>query len=265
MTDHPLNLDTYFARIGYHGPTNRSLETLRQLHKQQSFTIPFENLDIHLGRPIKIDPASIVAKLVDEKRGGYCYELNGLFELVLERLGFTYTTLAARNAMSPSVQKSHKLLLVNVEQQSWLADVGFSGIGLVEPIPFEPETEFHQYNDTFRVKAIAPPVYHFQRKLPDGWQSLYTFTLEEYYPADYRMMNYFNSTSPDSMFTNRRMCGIPTPEARVLLTNFELKIRTANETITRHIENEDAYREALVTYFGIVLPTDSTLKPLLPV
>jgi N-hydroxyarylamine O-acetyltransferase len=264
MPDTPLNLEAYFERIQYHGPTHRSSETLCQLHRQQAFTIPFENLDIHLGRPINIDPARIVAKLVDEKRGGYCYELNGLFELVLENLGFPFTPLAARNAMSgpPYRQKSHKLLLVEVEQRPWLADLGFSGIGLIEPIPFVLDTEFRQSNDTFRLQAAENGVYHLQRKLAEEWQSLYAFTLEMYYPADYCMMNYFNSTSPNSAFTNQRTCAMPTPEARILLSNFELKIRSANETITRHIENEDAYREALQTYFEIVLPHGTTLKAL---
>ncbi len=98
------------------------------MHRQQAFTVPFENLDIYRGRPIHIDPTSILAKLVDEKRGGYCYEVNGLFELLLERLGFPCTTPAARNAMSgpPYMQKSHKLLPIEVEQRSWLADRGLA-------------------------------------------------------------------------------------------------------------------------------------------
>lgn len=262
MSATPFNLEAYFERIRYDGPVHCSAEALCQLHRQQAFTIPFENLDIHLGFPITLDPAHLVAKLVDGKRGGYCYELNGLFELVLERLNFPFTTLAARNIMSgpPYPQKSHKVLLVEVEQRAWLVDLGFGGTGLIEPIPLVVDTEFRQSSETFRLRVGENAVYHLQRKLPEGWQSLYAFTLEVYYPADYRMMNYFNSTSPDSMFTCQRICAMPTPEARILLTDFELKIRSASGTIIRQIENEQAYREVLLSYLGIVLPDGATLK-----
>lgn len=264
MSRNSFNLDAYLERIHYHGPVDRSFETLRQVHRQQALNIPFENLAIHLGDSIQIDPDSIVAKLVDSRRGGYCYELNGLFELFLSSLGFSFTTLAARNAMSgpPYVQKSHKLLLVEADGQRWLVDLGFSGIGLLEPVPLQLDTEFHQCIDTFRLQAAENALYHFQRLVPEGWQSLYMFTLEEYYPADYRMMNYFNSTSPASAFVQRRTCGIPTPEARITLVNFELKIRTASGTIVKQIEDDNAYRATLEQYFGIVLAEGAGFRPL---
>lgn len=266
MPGNPFDLDAYFARIQYHGPTACSLETLRQMHRQQALTIPFENLNIHLGLPINLEAEQIVTKLVHERRGGYCYELNGLFELAIKHLGFTYTCLAARNAMSgpPYVQKSHKLLLVEIERQPWIADVGFSGIGLIEPVPLELGREFRQCNDILRFTAGPAHSYYLQRKVVDGWQSFYLFTLEEHYPADYRMMNYFNSTSPDSTFLKRRLVAISTVDARIMLTNFELKIRTTSETTTCQLADEHEYLEALRCYFGIELPAGIAFKPLPP-
>src|SRR5579884_1232622 len=116
MSENPFRLDAYLERIRYNGPLSLSADTLRRLHRAQVMSIPFENIDIFLGRPIQIDPTSLFTKLVEKRRGGYCYELNGLFLMALQHLGFTATPLAARvfNGETFS-QKSHRLTLVEID------------------------------------------------------------------------------------------------------------------------------------------------------
>jgi N-hydroxyarylamine O-acetyltransferase len=188
MSDSPFHLDAYLERIRYTGPLSASAETLRCLHRAQVMSIPFENLNVFLGRPVRLDPLSLVAKLSEERRGGYCYELNGLFMMALQRLGFTVIPLAARVFHGQTLtQKSHRLTLVEVEGRRWLADVGFGGNSLIEAIPFELASAFPQRLDTYRLKADTKLGFVLQHKLEDQWRNLYTFSLEEYYLADYQI------------------------------------------------------------------------------
>ena len=135
------------------------------MHARRS---PFENLDIFLARPISLDPASLIHKLVDERRGGYCHELNGLFLLVLRHLGFTVTPLAARVfADELPIQKSHQMMLVEVSGERWLADTGFGSNGLIEAIPLELEREFPQHLERFRLQADPNLGFVLQHHLAD--------------------------------------------------------------------------------------------------
>lgn len=262
MSDSPLLLDAYLERIRYDGSLSPSGETLCGLHRAQAMSIPFENLDLFLGRSIQLDPASLVSKLVDERRGGYCYELNGLFLMVLQRLGFSVTPLAARVFSGDTLlQKSHQLMLVEIGEKSWLADVGFGSNGLIEAIPLELEREFPQRLDTFRLKADAKLGFVLQHRLGERWRNLYGFSLEEYYPADYRMMNHYSATSPASLFTQHIICTLPADDARILLYDRELKIRGLDgETSTTRLEDEDGYRETLRRLFGVMLPAGTVLQ-----
>jgi N-hydroxyarylamine O-acetyltransferase len=261
MPNNPLRLDAYLERIRYDGPLSPSVETLCRLHRAQVLSIPFENLDLFLGQPLQLDPASLASKLVDKQRGGYCHELNGLFLMVLQHLGFIVTPLAARVFRGETLlQKSHQLMLVEIEGKRWLADVGFGSNGLIEAIPLELESEFPQHLDTFRLKADMKLGFILQHKLGEQWRNLYAFSLEEYYPADYRMMNYYTSTSSDSPFTQHVICTLPTDDARIILYDFELKMRRLDGTITTQLEGKDIYRETLQRSFGIVLPAGTRLQ-----
>ncbi|MBP9636444.1 MAG: arylamine N-acetyltransferase [Nitrospira sp.] len=128
--------DAYLARIKYEGPLIPSLETLQGLHRAHVMTVPFENLDIHLGRSISLAPADLFRKIVVERRGGYCFELNGLFALLLEALGIAVTRLAARvcSGAEGVRPRSHQLLMVKMGTSVWIVDVGFGGQGLLEPL-----------------------------------------------------------------------------------------------------------------------------------
>lgn len=257
MPDSALDLTAYTARVGYTGPLTPTRETLIALHRAQAFSIPFENLDIHLNRPISLDPARLVQKLVHEQRGGYCYELNGLFRLVLLELGFAVTNLVGRNLLAghPLRPRAHQVLLVVVAGQPWLVDLGFGGNSLIEPIPLVVDIEYEQGFDSYRLQAAPNHNFHLQLRMLGEWQSLYTFTLDETQPSDYQMMNFFYSQSPDSPFRQQRLCARSAPGFRASLVDRELKIRRADGTITTaQLTETSAYEQALATYFGLRLP-----------
>lgn len=256
MPDFVVDIPAYLARIGYAGPLAPTRETLVALHRAQAYSIPFENLDIHLGRPIGLDVDSLSRKLLAEQRGGYCYELNGLFGQVLRQLGFTVTNLVGRNliAGAPLRPRAHQLLLVEVDGQPWVADLGFGGNTLLEPIPLEIGPEHRMGFDTYRLQAAPQHNYHVQLLMDGQWQSLYTFTLDEAQPSDYQMMSYFYSNSPNSPFRQQRICARATPEYRASLVDRELKIRWPDGQTTVSVLADDAtYAAALNQYFGLSL------------
>ena len=257
MPDSEIDIAAYVARTGYTGPLGPTRETFVGLHRAQAYSIPFENLDIHLGRPIGLDAASLSHKLLAERRGGYCYELNGLFGRVLRQLGFAVTNLVGRNliAGAPLRPRAHQLLLVQVDGQPWVADLGFGGNTLLEPIPLATGPEHHMGFDTYRLQAAPQHNYHLQLLMDGQWQSLYTFTLDETQPSDYQMMSYFYSNSPESPFRQQRICARATPDYRATLVDRELKIRRADGSITAtQLPDDAAYRATLTAYFGIRLP-----------
>jgi N-hydroxyarylamine O-acetyltransferase len=257
MPSFDLDLAAYAARVGYQGPLTHSLETLVGLHRAHAFSIPFENLDIHLNRAIGLEPAQLAQKLVHEQRGGYCYEQNGLFRLVLQQLGFGVTSLVGRNLLAghPLRPRAHQVLLVQWEGQPWLVDLGFGTNGLIEPIPLEVGPEHQQFFDRYRLQAAPQHNYHLQLLMQGEWQSLYTFTLDEAQPSDFQMMNFYYSQSPDSAFRKQRIATRAAPGFRVSLVDQDLKIRQSDGHITTtRLTDSEEYHRALEHHFGIRLP-----------
>lgn len=193
-----LDLPAYLARVG-----RPETATLADLHRAHVAAIPFENLDVRLGRGIAVDLDSIQAKLVHARRGGYCYEHGLLFAAALERLGYDVVRLLCRVGGYTEAPRgrTHAVLLVRGEERRWLADVGFGG-GLLEPLPFEPGVERRQGGWTFRIVA-AGPGFEVQERRPDGWAALYGFAEERQYPADFVVSNHYTSTFPRSPFVTR--------------------------------------------------------------
>lgn len=267
MSDFVFPLGDYFRRLGYSGGTEPALSVLRDLHRAQVFAVPFENLDPLAGRPVSLEPAGLVDKLIFRRRGGYCFELNGLFLLALRHLGFRTRSLAARVALSEGnyTVRAHQVMLVEVEGGRWLADVGFGGNGLIEPIPFEPEVETDQKLDRFRLRPDDEYGWILQHRLPDGWRTLYAFSRDPYLDADYRLMNYFVSQSPDSLFTRVPLCVRTSEKERVILFGDTLKIRGPEGSVVRPVESAKALRAILAEHFAIFwdgpLPDPQPLPP----
>ena len=207
-----FDLPAYLERIGEARPTRADLASLTRLQRAHLAAIPFENLDIQMGLPVALDPASLQDALVRRRRGGYCFQQNALFRLALDALGFATRPLEARvrwesgGAVRP---RTHMVLSVPLDGRTWLADVGFGGDGIVEPIPVDGRMH-EQDGWTFQV-ARDERLYVLQRRARDGWEDLYAFADETVPPVDYVVGNWFTSTHPESPFvqtlTVQRMIG----------------------------------------------------------
>lgn len=257
MFDRPA----YFTRIGYEGSVDHSAEILRALHLAHVLTVPFENLDIHLGQPISLEPVDLFRKIVVNRRGGYCFELNGLFGLLLEDLGFAVTRLAARvlygaEGVRP---RSHQALLVSVGEERWVVDVGFGGNGLREPFLLTIGQEQQQGPDRFRLVTDGRGDYLLQCEIDGAWTDLYSFTLEPNLPVDYTFANYYHSHSPDSLFTQRLICTVPTLKGRTIFTDRWLKIRSDGATRELHVKDQEECRQLLQEHFGLTIKEDLSL------
>ncbi len=254
-----LDLDAYLHRIGYSGPRAPTLDTLRALHRLHPQAIAFENLDPLLGRPVRLDLASLQDKLVRAGRGGYCFEQNALFGHVLRALGFSFIGLGARVLWmlpdgEPTPPRSHMLLKLDVEGESYLADVGFGGITLTAPLRLKPDVEQSTPHESFRLFE-AGDAFILQVKLRDSWMPLYRFDLGQQFPADYEITNWYHSTSPSSQFTKNLMVARPATDRRYALRNMDFSVHHLDGT-TEHrvLGNHVELRDILSGPFGLPLP-----------
>jgi N-hydroxyarylamine O-acetyltransferase len=253
--DPVVDLEAYLARIGYIGRLDQSLTTLQGLHLAHATSIPFENLDILLGREISLELNALESKLVAGRRGGYCFEHNTLFSAVLESLGFDVSRLAARVRFGSTAirPRSHMLLSVNVDGQPWLVDVGFGGEGLLYPIPIRDCEESKQFGWTFRVQRDGD--FHVTQSLhADGWFDLYAFNQELQYPIDYVVANHFTATHPQSPFVQSLVVQRQTCETRFTLRNRVLTEESPSRKNTRTVSDDDALLATLAEVFGLTFP-----------
>ena len=217
-----LDLGAYFPRIGFDGEVRPDLATLRALHQAHATTIPFENLDVQMGLPIRLDLASLQDKLVRRRRGGYCFEQNSLFLAVLHRLGFEVIPCEARVRLGAVglLPRTHMLLLVRLEGGTWLCDVGFGGAGLLHPVPVDGLAH-PQFLSTFRVveEAGGEGVKALQSFHHGAWEDLYAFRAEERFPVDFEMANHYTSTHPESRFLKTLTAQLAGTEVRRILRN----------------------------------------------
>jgi N-hydroxyarylamine O-acetyltransferase len=250
--------DAYLARIGYDGSLEPSVETLRALHFAHASAIPFENLDVMLGRTISLDLDHLQAKLVTARRGGYCFEQNALFAAALESLGFEVVRLAARVRMGATVirPRTHMLLEVRSGREPWLADVGFGASGPLYPIRLREREEAGQGAWTFRVR-FENPEFVLESKESDGWLDLYAFTREPQHPVDYETGNHYTSTYPHSPFVQNLIVQKGGLESRLILRNRELTEWTQHEKNTSQVEDEEAVIALLAGRFGLHFPPET--------
>lgn len=255
MSSPGLDLEAYLQRIEHSGDRHPNLAVLRALHLAHATHIPFENLDILLGRPIPLDLESLQKKFVADGRGGYCFEQNLLFAAALEALGFSVRRLAARvRYRNPNVMpRTHMTLLVEADGGTWLADVGFGAEGLLFPVPFGTEQPIEHFAWTYRV--IEDGDAWVLQSLHDGvWLDLYAFTLEPQLQVDYELANYFTSTHPKSRFVLTLTAQLPTPEGRWFLRNYELVRTGADKTTTRLLATNDELLAVLAENFKLRFP-----------
>ena len=250
-----MNVPAYLARIGYSGPTDPSPETLRQLQVAHLFTVPFENLDIYLGRKIACDEERFLHKIIQLRRGGFCYELNGAFAALLRALGFHVTLLSARVSRedgTASAEFDHLALRVVLEKP-WLADVGF-GDSFLEPLRLETEEEQEERTGrTYRIVKVGD-VCIVQRKLDVAiWKPQYQFTLQPHRLEDFEARCVYQQTSSESHFTRQRICTLATPDGRITLSDLKWIKTVHGQRTEQMLKDEEEWRKALSEYFGIRL------------
>ena len=248
-----IDVTAYLERIGYTGPVEPSLATLRELHRAHMFSVPFENLDIHIPREIVLDVNWLQAKIVGERRGGFCYELNGLFAALLQELGFDVTLLSARVPRkdgSPGPEFDHLLLRVDLDEP-WLADVGF-GDSFHEPLRLDFMEQEHA-GQRWRVEDNETHLTLQRSRSAGEWAPMYTFTLQPRDLVEFIEMCRFHQTSPESHFTRNRIITILTEEGRISLSDDRLYVRRNGQREEFPIEGDKAWRNALAEHFGIAL------------
>jgi N-hydroxyarylamine O-acetyltransferase len=256
-------LDRYLARIGYDGPLAPTLEVLQALQLRHACSIPFENLDPLLARPVPLDDDSVTRKLLSGRRGGYCFEQNRLFTLALQALGFSVTGLIGRvvwnrpeDAIAP---RSHQVLLIEIDGIAYIADVGFGSLTPTTPLRLVPDLVQATPHEPMRLlRQGAEFVLQGQTANPPGapvWRSVYRFDLQPQQAIDYAVSNHYVSTAPDSIFrSNLIVTRVVADGRRVLMNNqltyYRLSGETTVETFTRAAE----LRHRLDEVFDLTVP-----------
>jgi N-hydroxyarylamine O-acetyltransferase len=258
-----VDLEAYFTRTGYDGPTTPTLETLNELVHAHVRTIPFENLDVLRGVPILLEPAAIEAKLVGARRGGYCFEQNGLLLEVLAQLGFRATPLSARvvygRPRGTITARTHLCVRVELDE-SWLVDVGFGSNSATAALRLNHDGPQDTPHEPRRFVRDGGRVIH-QARLGEDWVDLYEMTLEEMPLIDRIVSNWYTSTHPDSHFRHNIIASRALPDGeRVSILNRELTIRRRDGSgDKRPLASDDDVLTALRDHFGIALPAGTVL------
>ena len=261
--NHQGDMDDYCERIGYAGPREPTLAALRAIVAGHTAAIPFENLDVLAKRPIRLDLPALREKLVHHKRGGYCYEHNLLLLDVLLTLGFRAGGLAARvhRSRPPGVipPRSHMLLRVDLQDSSYLVDVGF-GTALTAPLALEAGREQNTPHEIFRLVPDGNE-FDLQVRFGETWTALYRLSLQEQFPVDYEATNWFTSTHPGSLFARNLIASRPGPRRRHTLFNDKFTIRHSDGNVERRrLQGVEELGDVLTHYFGIELPGSDDIE-----
>jgi N-hydroxyarylamine O-acetyltransferase len=258
-----IDVSAYFARIGYSGSRSVTLETLRAVHLLHPSAITFENIDVLLKRPIRLELAAIADKIVTRGRGGYCYEQNTLLMAALRTTGFSMRSIAGRiqwNMNGLVTARNHMVLLVSLPEGDHIADVGFGGLTLTAPLKLEPDLEQQTLHGWYRI-VRAGDEFQLQAKLDGQWTAMYQFSLADEDVSDWEMANWFISTSPDSIFTKTLIVARPAAGGvRYALRNNRLRTYHADgSTEQRVLTGADELFGVLRGEFNLKLPENSEL------
>lgn len=256
-----MNSSYYLKRIGILDVPEPTLDNLQRLHLNHLYFVPFENLDIHLGITIKLHLQKIYEKIVVLKRGGFCYELNALFHWLLDNLGYETSMLAARvhDGKTYGPPFDYMLLLVQIANQQFLADVGF-GDSFIKPLELNLKQQNQNGTHYFLTKENDGFTL-FQTKQHSEPKPQYTFTLEPSQLSDFDEMCVYQQTSEYSHFTQKRICSIINENERMTISNNRFIITNHLSNIKKEspIENEQQYKQILQDKFGIQLSSEQSL------
>jgi N-hydroxyarylamine O-acetyltransferase len=258
-----LDLDAYCQRIDYAGSREPTLATLRALQARHPLAIPFENLDSVAGIGVRLDLESLQAKLVQARRGGYCFEHNLLFAHVLTALGFQVTALAARvlwdRPTGEPGARTHMLLLVQLGEGEYLSDVGFGGLTPTAPLRLDPDIEQLTPHEPCRVVRRGRE-FVMEARVAAQWRPLYRFDLQPQQPIDIEQLNFYVAGHPESPMLGRLLAARAAPDRRFALRNGTLTVHhLTGEQEQRQMTNVAELRATLSDVFGVAVPAGATL------
>ncbi|HBL31564.1 MAG TPA: acetyltransferase [Acidobacteria bacterium] len=250
-----MDVSAYLDRIGYRGSLAPSPATLQALQEAHLLRVPFENLSIHAGQPIVLDLDALFDKVVTRRRGGFCYELNGLFAALLRTLGFEVALLSAgvaRGDGSFGPEFDHLTLAIHLEERR-LVDVGF-GDSFRRPLRLDAREEQVEGERSYRLDAEEDRLVLRQRKDAEGpWEAQYRFTLQPHELAEYAAMCRHHQTSPESPFTRKRLCSLALPDGRLTLSDGTLLTTRGGVREERVLADEAEQATVLRERFGVVV------------
>lgn len=257
--DNKFDQEVYLERLKLAGPIPVSETGLERLCRAQLYAIPFENMDIQLGRRLDLHPRSLFRKIILGRRGGYCFELNTLMRTALLAFGFEVRSALARVRRRGEITgRSHLITLVRDQGRDFIVDVGFGASGLRAPVPLEPG--YTAMQDGFRFRLIEDGEFGnlLQMENQDEWQDIYSFDTGIVTAADIQMSNHFTETHPNSTFVRFRVAHLPNPGGATSLLNHSLRLIQDGREELQYVEAGPGYMEMLKARFGIQL--DATYK-----
>ncbi|MEJ7849246.1 MAG: arylamine N-acetyltransferase [Pyrinomonadaceae bacterium] len=250
-----MNKEEYISRIGIDGNLSADLETLKLLQRQHLINVPFENLDIHWKRPIVLDTANFYEKIIGMRRGGFCYELNGLFNELLLGIGFKTRIVSARVANGKGdfgPEYDHAAIIVSIGETEYLADVGF-GAFTTEPLQFVLNEEQHDDAGVFRISQHDDGSYEIAKK-GDDWQSEYIFKSFGRNLSEFTEMCDFQQYSPESHFTKGKVCSLLTASGRKTLTDKSFIVTSGGKKTETPVASNEEFDRILMREFNIARP-----------
>ena len=259
-----FSLAAYLERIGYTGEATPTMQTLEAVILQHACTIPFENLNPLLRWPVKLDAQSLQQKMIFDKRGGYCFEHNLLLSHALRAIGFEVTWLSARvlwnraeGVVSP---RTHMLILIKLDDDNYMADVGFGGLTLTGPLILIAGIEQATPHEPFRLMKEGDE-YTLEAKVKEEWKALYCFSLQEQLLPDYEATSWYLCNYPESHFIKTLRAARSAPGYRYALNNNEFAIHQLNGGTERKIlSGVEEIFDVLENTFLIQLPDTPELK-----
>ncbi|MFD0898935.1 arylamine N-acetyltransferase family protein [Actinomadura sediminis] len=261
-----VDLPAYLKRIGLDAGLPPTEATLRALHRAHVTSIPFENLEIMLGRPVDVGLEAVQAKLIDRPRGGYCFEHSGLFAAVLERLGFQVTGLLGRVMMGAEKLRptTHGILHVRLpdrpaDEPGWLCDVGFGG-GPLEPLRFDDGAEVEQDGWGFRLRRDGRDGWELYQRDPGGWTRRHVFAMTEAYRIDFEALNFYVYAHPRSPFTTRPFVQRFLPESHHVLDGTTVTVTRPDGSVETREHAPAALPDVLASDFAITLEGDDPAR-----
>jgi N-hydroxyarylamine O-acetyltransferase len=250
-----FSLTNYLQRIGFQGQPTATMECIADMVQHQLRTVPFENLDVQAGKVVSLVPEHIVDKIVHQQRGGYCYEINGLFSMVLTALGISYRWVAARPMFYPTRRpKTHMAIVMELDGRQWLIDLGFGSYGITAPMALDTlNVSVQQGYDRFQLGRTDNGDYLLQAWVDGVWANQYSFDLIAQEWIDFEPVNYLNSTHPEAVFVKSLLVINHNASGRSILFGNALKTIVKGQAHKRSIEPHEI-DGILKDVFGLMRP-----------